>query len=127
MAMSLISPETTDDSARIATRWFGSFKPPRPLRLGAASLGAPLLAPSTTPLAAADRPAQVNTEATPLSDFPTWEAFPLWEGEDYPGHPDPRARTINNLKFMGLAMHNFAAMNGGRFPAAAIRKGDKAS
>ena len=52
--------------------------------------------------------------------------FPAWEGEDYPDHPDPRARTINNLKFMGLAMHNFAAMNGGRFPAAAIRKGDKA-
>jgi hypothetical protein len=28
--------------------------------------------------------------------------------------------------FMGLAMHNFAAMNGGTFPAAAIRKGDDA-
>jgi hypothetical protein len=28
--------------------------------------------------------------------------------------------------FMGLAMHNFAALNGGRFPAAAIRKGDQA-
>jgi Protein of unknown function (DUF1559) len=96
------------------------------LRLGAGSLGVPLLAPSTTPLAAADRPAQVNAEATPLSDFPTWEDFPPWEGEDYPNHPDPRARTINNLKFMGLAMHNFAAINGGRFPAAAIRKGDKA-
>ena len=91
------------------------------LRLGAASLGVPLLIPSTTPLAAADRPAQVNAEATPLSDFPV-----SWEGEDYPGHPDPRARTVNNLKFMGLAMHNFTAMNGGRFPAAAIRKGDKA-
>jgi hypothetical protein len=51
--------------------------------------------------------------------------FPKWEGEDYPDHPDPRARTINNLKFMGLAMHNFTARNGGRLPAAAIRKGDK--
>ena len=61
-----------------------------------------------------------------MSDFPAWDDFPLWEGEDYPGHPDPRARTVNNLKFMGLAMHNFAATNGGRFPAAAIRKGDKA-
>jgi Protein of unknown function (DUF1559) len=48
-----------------------------------------------------------------------------WEGEDYPDHPDPRARTVNNLKFMGLAMHNFAARNGGRLPAAAIRKGGK--
>jgi hypothetical protein len=28
--------------------------------------------------------------------------------------------------FMGLAMHNFAVMNGDRFPATAIRKGDKA-
>jgi hypothetical protein len=90
------------------------------LRLGAASLGAPLLAPSTTPLAAADRPAQVNAEATPLSDCPTWQ------GEDYPDHPDPRARTVNNLKFIGLAMHNFTKRNGGRLPAAAIRKGDKA-
>lgn len=45
-----------------------------------------------------------------------------WEGEDYPGHPDPRARTVNNLKFMALAMHNFASINGGRLPAAAIRK-----
>jgi hypothetical protein len=61
-----------------------------------------------------------------LFDIPRWEDFPPWEGEDYPDHPDPRARTINNLKFMGLAMHNFAAVNGGRFPAAAIRKGDKA-
>jgi Protein of unknown function (DUF1559) len=96
------------------------------LRLGAASLGAPLLARPTTPQSAADRPTPVHAEPTPLSDLPAWEAFPLWEGEDYPGHPDPLARTINNLKFMGLAMHNFAAMNGGRFPAAAIRNGDKA-
>jgi hypothetical protein len=96
------------------------------LRLGAASLGAPLLAPPTTAHAAAPRPTRVHAEATPLSDFPAWEAFPLWEGEDYPEHPDPRARTVNNLKFMGLAMHNFAAIHGGRFPAAAIRKGDKA-
>ncbi len=51
---------------------------------------------------------------------------PPWEGEDYPDHPDPGARTINNLKFMGLAMHNFALRNDGRLPAAAIRKGDKA-
>jgi len=90
------------------------------LRLGAASLGAPLLAPPTTPHGAADRPAQVHAEATPLSDFP------IWEGEDYPDHPDPRARTVNNLKFIGLAMHNITAINGGRLPATAIRKGDQA-
>ena len=52
--------------------------------------------------------------------------FPIWEGEDYPDHPDPRARTVNNLKFIGLAMHNITAINGGRLPATAIRKGDQA-
>jgi hypothetical protein len=47
---------------------------------------------------------------------------------DLPGedHPEARARTIHNLKFMGWAMHGFTARNGGRLPAAAIRKGDKA-
>lgn len=48
-----------------------------------------------------------------------------WEGEDYPDHRDPRARTVNNLKFMARAMHLFATRNGGRLPAAAIRMGDK--
>jgi hypothetical protein len=46
-----------------------------------------------------------------------------WEGEDYPNHPDPRVRTINNLKFMALALHNYAAIHGGRLPTAAIRAG----
>jgi Protein of unknown function (DUF1559) len=95
------------------------------LRLGAASLGAPLLAAQVPSQAAAGQPTPVPVEATPFSDFPAWEAFPVWEGETYPGHPDPRARTVNNLMFMGLAMHNFAAMNGGRFPSAAIRKNGK--
>jgi hypothetical protein len=53
------------------------------LRLGADSLGLPLLASSTVSLAAVDRPAQVNAEATPLSDSPAWE------DDDYPDHPDP--------------------------------------
>jgi hypothetical protein len=66
------------------------------MRLGAALLGAPLLTPPATPHAAPDPPTQVRAEATPLSDF------------------------------MGLAMHNLAAANGSRFPAAAIKKGDKA-
>jgi hypothetical protein len=96
------------------------------LRLGAASIGAPFLVPATTPQAAADRPTPVHFEATPLSDLPAWDAFRLWEGDDYPNHPDPRARTVNNLKFLGLGMHNYAADHSGRFPAAAIRKGDRA-
>ena len=96
------------------------------LRLGAASFGAPLMGSAKVPPATADGPTPVPAEAAPVSDLPAWGAFPLWEGQDYPGHPDPRARTINNLKFMGIAMHNFAAMNGGRLPAAAIRKGDNA-
>ncbi len=54
------------------------------LRLGVASLGAPLLAASTPAVCADDRPAQDVGEPGPLSDFP------IWEGEDYPGHPDPR-------------------------------------
>jgi Protein of unknown function (DUF1559) len=53
-----------------------------------------------------------------------------WEDQDYPlrfhrrtpNHPDPRVRTINNLKCMALAMHNYAATHG-RFPTAAIRAG----
>jgi Protein of unknown function (DUF1559) len=44
-----------------------------------------------------------------------------WDDQDYPNHPDPRVRTINNLKRMALAMHNYAATYGCRFPAAAIR------
>jgi len=52
--------------------------------------------------------------------------FRIWEGEDYPDHPDPRARTVNNLKFIGLALHNFTAINGGRLPTAAICKGGQA-
>jgi hypothetical protein len=95
------------------------------LRLGAASLAAPLVASQATPQAAAD-PTTLHAKATPQSDFPAREEFPLWVGEDYPGHPDPRARTVNNLKFMGIAMHNFAAVNGGRLPAAALRKDRKA-
>jgi Protein of unknown function (DUF1559) len=87
------------------------------LRLGATSLGVPLLAASMTPLAAADRPAQLDAETTPSNDFPRWE------GEDYPDHPDPRARTVNNLKFMALAMHMFTRKYGGRLPAASIRNG----
>jgi hypothetical protein len=83
-------------------------------------LGAPFLAHAATPLEAADRPAQVDAEATPSSDFP------IWDGEDYPDHPNPRARTVNNLKFIALALHNLTAINGGRLPTAAIRRSGQA-
>jgi hypothetical protein len=94
------------------------------LRLGVASLGAPLLASPSTSHGTDDRRPEVHAEATPVSDFPRYEAFPIWEGETYPGHPNPRARTVNNLMFMALAMHNFAATHG-RFPACAIRQDDR--
>src|SRR4051812_49040872 len=42
-----------------------------------------------------------------------------------PLNPEARARTIGNLKFLGWAMHCFAANNGGRLPSTAIRKGDR--
>jgi hypothetical protein len=38
-----------------------------------------------------------------------------------PLDPEIRARTINNLKFIGWALHCFTKTNGGRLPAAAIR------
>ena len=106
-----------DDSALLSRRDL--------LRLGAASLGAPLLSPQTTSPPASGQTVGAQPETTPAPDFPGWEAFPAWKGDDYPGHPDPRARTVNNLKFMALAMHNFAAANGSRFPAPAIRKGNQ--
>ena len=40
-------------------------------------------------------------------------------GED---HPEARAKSIDNLKRIGLAMGGDACANGGRFPPAAIRK-----
>src|SRR4051794_18437278 len=48
------------------------------------------------------------------------------DGSAPPDRPEARARTIHNLKFMAWALHSFAARNGGRIPAAAIRKGDRA-
>jgi hypothetical protein len=97
MSQSASSP---DDSAPLTRREL--------LRLAAAALGAPLLAP--TPRATGGQPT--------LSD-PN-DAVP---GED---HPEARAMTIHNLKFIGWGMHSFTARNGGRLPAAAIRKGEKA-
>jgi hypothetical protein len=87
------------------------------LRLGAATAaGVPLVALSPTHPASAGQPAQVDPSAAPVVDAPTLE------GED---HPEARDRTIDNLKILGIAMLNFAARNGGRFPPAAIRKDGK--
>jgi hypothetical protein len=47
---------------------------------------------------------------------------PTLEGED---HPEARGRTINNFKFIALALHNFASRNDGRLPTAAIKKGGR--
>jgi hypothetical protein len=57
--------------------------------------------------------ASVEPPALPLPSGPTLE------GDD---HPEARGRTINNLKFMALALHNFSSANGGRLPAAAKKK-----
>jgi Protein of unknown function (DUF1559) len=86
------------------------------LRLGAASAGIPLIALTQTHLAGAGQPTQVNPEAAPMADAP-----PL-EGDD---HPEARAKTIDNLKTLGLAMSGYAHANEGRFPPAAIRKDGK--
>jgi hypothetical protein len=77
------------------------------LKLGAA---VPFLA-LPAPASAAVQPATL-----PLPTGPTLE------GED---HPEARGLTINKLKFIALALHNFTARNGGRLPAAAIRKDGK--
>ena len=41
-------------------------------------------------------------------------------------HPEARAMTIHNLKFIGWAMHKFTHRNGGRLPPSATRKDGKA-
>lgn len=80
------------------------------LKFGTAAAAVPFLAlPAPTW-------ASVEPPSLPLPTGPTLE------GED---HPEARGRTINNLKFMALALHNFASVNGGRLPATAIRKDGK--
>jgi Protein of unknown function (DUF1559) len=78
------------------------------LRLGAASAGLPLIASVASPATAADR---VDAGPTPA---PAIER----EGAD---RPEARARTIENLKHIGLALGGYAYANDGRFPPAAIR------
>jgi hypothetical protein len=81
------------------------------LRLGAASAGLPLIASSASPPTAADRPIQADAEPIPA---PAIER----EGAD---RPEARARTIDNLMHIGLALGGYAHANDGQFPPAAIR------
>jgi hypothetical protein len=80
------------------------------LRLGAASAGLPLIASSASSPTAADLPIQADAE--PIT-APAIER----EGAD---RPEARARTIDNLKHIGLALGGYAHANDGRFPPAAI-------
>jgi Protein of unknown function (DUF1559) len=84
------------------------------LRLGAAAAGVLLVAQTMTDAVAGGQSTRVDSKAAPPADGP---ALP---GDD---HPEARARTVENLLPMGIAMQNFAFRNGGRFPPAAIRKG----
>ena len=86
------------------------------LRLGAASAAVPLIALTQTRPAGAEQPTQVHPEATPVVGVP-----PL-PSED---HPEARARTVDNLIILGIALNGYARANDGRFPPAAIRKDGK--
>jgi hypothetical protein len=70
---------------------------------------------AAVPFLALPAPASASVQPTTLP-LPTG---PTLEGED---HPEARGLTINKFKFIALALHNFAASNGCRFPSAAIRK-----
>jgi hypothetical protein len=80
------------------------------LRRGAAAMGLPIVAPTIVTMGGQPTPA--DPEAALMADL---TALP---GED---HPEARAMTIHNLKFIGWAMHKFTARNDGRLPAAANR------
>jgi hypothetical protein len=87
------------------------------LRILAALAGIPLLGRIHPLRAAGGQPAPADPGRGQAADVP---ALP---GED---HPEARARTVHNLKHIAFALHNFTTKNGGRIPAAAIRRGDKA-
>jgi hypothetical protein len=79
------------------------------LRLGAASAAVPLIAHTPISPGMGEQPAPVTGPSA-------------LEGED---HPEARAKTIDNLKILGIALLGFAARNNGRFPPAAIRRDGK--
>jgi hypothetical protein len=90
------------------------------LRLGAAASGIPIIAHASAHLAAGGPPALVDPDVGPWEDLSDSSRL---AGKD---HPEARALNIRNLMLIGLGMHNITAVNGGRLPAAAIRKGDRA-
>ena len=63
-----------------------------------------------------ERPAHGGPRAAPVANAPAPAP-----GDDR----EARDKSRDNCKFIGLAMHNFAQRNDGRFPAAAIRKDGK--
>jgi hypothetical protein len=70
-------------------------------------------------LFASDRqPDPPGTDPAPAAAAPAQDAA---KG----GDPLSRDRSLENLKYIGLAMHNFAERHEGAFPAAAIRKDGK--
>ncbi len=102
------SASTPDESAPLTRRDL--------LRLGAASAAVPLVALAQAHPEADGQPTQVNPEAAPAADAPTLP------GDD---RPSARARTIDNLKRMGLAMGGYALANDGRFPPSSLYKDGK--
>jgi hypothetical protein len=86
------------------------------LRLGAASAGVPLIARRSTHLKAGGQPISTDPGAAPVVEAPSLP------GED---DAEARARTVDNLKILGIAVSGFAHANDGRFPPAAIRKDGK--
>ena len=90
------------------------------LRLGAAAAGVPLIAHTSAHLAAGGPPIPVDPDIGPWEDLSDSARLAGM------GHPEARAVNIRNLMLMGLGMHNFTAVSGGRLPTAAIKKGDKA-
>jgi hypothetical protein len=85
------------------------------MRLGAAAAGAPLFACNATQAAGGPPTSQCDPEASPVLEAPDLP------GED---HPEARARTVENLIRIGIAMNAFP-FHTGRFPPAAICKDGK--
>ena len=81
------------------------------LAIGSVSVG-------MSQLAANRQPGPPNVDPAPV-------AVARVQGQDNEDDAKSRAESMNNLKTIGLAMHNFAAAHDTTFPAAAIRKDGK--
>jgi Protein of unknown function (DUF1559) len=90
------------------------------LRLGAAASGIPLIAHTSAHPAAGGPTIPVDPDIGP------WEDLSDSSGLAGMDHPEARATNIRNLMLIGLGMHNFTAVSGGRLPTAAITRADKA-